>query len=370
MTRGRIIADADSIADAQLKAIRSQNDIGWVAGTFYAGLADYARLSPRGSEYRKAIIGVGENVKWTPEMTGKNPVFADALCIGMAFEEISTDTHEPVNIAPLQGRFDILVDRINQPVEPVEPGKPARRLEWWWCDSLFMAPRGLARMSSITGDQKYIDAMDKEWWRTTALLYDPQEHLFYRDSRYFQKRTKHGKKVFWSRGNGWVIAGLSRVLQVMPATYPARGKYVKLFKEMVEKLASVQGADGAWRTSLLDADEFPTPETSGTSLDCSAIAWGINAGILPREKYLPVVLKAWSAMMTARRSDGLPGYAQAVGAAPAAVKPTGTQLYTSGSYLLTACELIKMAPIDLTPADVPAPFPTPLSAEVTTAPVH
>ena len=47
-------------------------------------------------------------------------------------------------------------------------------------------------------------------------LYDKEEHLFYRDHRYFAKREANGKKVFWGRGNGWVLGGLVEILQALP----------------------------------------------------------------------------------------------------------------------------------------------------------
>jgi rhamnogalacturonyl hydrolase YesR len=136
----------------------------------------------------------------------------------------------------------------------------------------------------------------------------------------------------------------------MPGNYPGRARYVAVFKDMAAKLASLQQADGTWRPSLLDPDEFPDPETSGTSLDCFAFAWGINNGLLDRATYLPVAAKAWAALMAARRPDGLLGYVQGPASAPKAVAANGSQLYATGAFLMDVCELSKLAPID-----VPAP---------------
>src|SRR5207249_10204649 len=97
-----------------------------------------------------------------------------------------------------------------------------------------------------------------------SYLYDKQERLFYRDSRFFSQRERNGKKVFWSRGNGWVLAGLARVLQYLPPDYAGRGRFVALFQEMARRIADLQGPDGSWRASLLDPDSRPNPETSGT----------------------------------------------------------------------------------------------------------
>src|SRR5437660_11223614 len=93
---------------------------------------------------------------------------------------------------------------------------------WWWCEALVMGPPVLSRLAAATGDKKYLEFLDHEWWATSDYLYDPEEHLFFRDSRYFTQKEANGKKIFWGRGNGWVIAGLARVLETMPRDWPAR----------------------------------------------------------------------------------------------------------------------------------------------------
>ena len=156
---------------------------------------------------------------------------------------------------------------------------------WWWCDALFMAPPVLARLGTITGERKYLDYMDREWWITSNLLYDKKAHLFFRDASFLNKHEANGGGLFWSRGNGWVMAGLARVLEEMPADYPTRGKYVTQMQEMAAEIASLQGSDGLWRPGLLDAKAYPLPEDSGSAFFVYALAWGVNHGTLDRRRY-------------------------------------------------------------------------------------
>ena len=121
--------------------------------------------------------------------------------------------------------------------------------------------------------------MDAMWWDTTDHLYDSVEHLYFRDGRFFDKKENNGKQVFWSRGNGWVLAGLVRVLQYMPEDYPTKERYRFLFQEMAGRIASLQCEDGFWRSSLLDPESYPGGESSGTALFTYAMAWGINSGL-------------------------------------------------------------------------------------------
>src|ERR1019366_8860549 len=176
---------------------------------------------------------------------------------------------DPARIADTKQIMDQLV------VRPDDP----KKLLWWWCDALYMASPVLARMAVITGDKRYLDYMDKEWWETSASLYNTKEHLYFRDERYFTQHEKNGAPIFWARGNGWVMGSFVKVLQVMPKDYPTRSKYVTQYKEMADKIASIQGSDGLWRSGLLDPADYDLPEISGSAFFTYSLAWGVNQGI-------------------------------------------------------------------------------------------
>jgi len=184
--------------------------------------------------------------------------------------------------------------------------------------------------------------MDKQWWITTAKLYDKEEHLFFRDASFFDRKSPNGKKVFWSRGNGWVMGGMANTLSHMPRDYPSRPKYEALFTEMAGKLAEIQQPDGLWRGSLIDPEGSPWPETSGTAFFTYALAWGINNNLLDAAKFRPVVDKGWTALNQRIRPDGLLGFVQAVGDRPAESTINNVQAYATGAFLLAGCEMIKL----------------------------
>ena len=205
-----------------------------------------------------------------------------------------------------------------------------------------MAPPAFARLYTVTGDKKYLDWADKMWWRTSDYLYDKKEGLYYRDSRYFGKKTTpNGAKVFWSRGNGWVIGGLVRVLQHMPSDYPTRAKYIKQFREMAATLKTRQGKDGLWNPSLLDFDDCPGGETSGSGFFTYALCWGINNGILDAKTYWPTVEAGWKGLMGCVDANGKLCYVQPIGAAPDAFGKHTTQVYGTGAFMLAGSEVLK-----------------------------
>jgi rhamnogalacturonyl hydrolase YesR len=225
--------------------------------------------------------------------------------------------------------------------------KPGR-VDWWWCDSLYMGPPAFVRMSAVTGDPKYTNFSDQMYWDATDFLYRPHYQLFYRDKNYFNSKTKNGYAVFWSRGNGWVHAGLARILQYLPANHPSRPKYVELFKDMSDKLIALQQADGLWRPSLLDPAEFPEPETSGTAFFTFGLAWGINNGLLDRDTFLPHVLRGYAGLRALVDADGKLTHVQRVAGAPGKVNPADTHEYAVGAFLQASAERLKLHP---TPAE-------------------
>ncbi len=174
-------------------------------------------------------------------------------------------------------------------------------------------------------------------------LYDSEQHLFFRDSRYFTQKQANGQKLFWSRGNGWVLGGLVKVLQTMPKDYPSRPKYVQQFKEMAAKVAAIQSKDGLWRSGLLDPDAYELPEVSGSAFFTYAIAYGINEHILDRATYLPVVEKSWKGMLTHIYADGRLGSIQPIDGQPGKFKPSASYVYGVGGFLLAGSEMHRLA---------------------------
>lgn len=341
-SRTEIISAMQTACDWQLTTMpltRRGND--WIRSAFFTG--DMALYRATGNKkYLDAAFNWGEQAAWTPN--AKNPRHADNQCCGQTYCEIYAINKDPKTIEPFRAAVDAML-------AAPKPG----RVEWWWCDSLFMAPPAYARLSSVTGDPRYVAFMNDMFWDTTDFLYDTTESLYYRDANYFNKATRNGHKVFWSRGNGWVVAGIARTLEYLPNDNPMRPRFIKLFRDMCAKLATLQGSDGLWRSSLLDPDEFPTPESSGSGFFCYAMAWGINNGILDRDKYLPIVRKAWQGLLSVVSHEGRVGYVQQVAGAPGPSKPDATQEYAVGAFLLAGSEMLKLNPWRYDFGDIPAP---------------
>ena len=319
-------------ADWQLTRPSRYGATDWTQATFDAGVMALYSVS-HDATYLDAMLRMGDENHWQP---GHRTYHADDQAISQIYGELYLLKKDPQMIAPTRARFDFVLQ--NPKHGSLQFGPPADG-RWSWADALFMAPPAWARLYAATGDRRYLDFMDGEWWDTVGYLYDPTEGLFYRDSRFFNKTTPSGKKVFWGRGNGWVYAGLVRVLEFLPPDYPSRPKYLKLYQEMSAAIVRAQPADGLWRPSLLDPDQVPQGETSGSGLFCYGLAWGVDHGLLDAAEYGPAVTRAWTALVDKVSASGRIGAVQPIGFAPAGFTDDSTGIYATGAFLLAGSEV-------------------------------
>jgi rhamnogalacturonyl hydrolase YesR len=300
---------------------------GWSHCAFYAGMmAAYRATGERA--YLDSTRRWAERNEWT---LGANKQHADSHCVGQVYAELYAETPKARRIEPTR---DVMRTIMKDP----RPG----RVAWDWADALFMAPPVLARLGTVTGETRYFDFLSRRFWDASPPLFDPEYGLYYRDARFVDRETENGRPVFWARGNGWVLAGIVRVLQHLPADHPDRSRFERRFGAMAEAIAVLQRESGFWRPSLLDPADVTTRETSGTGFFCYALAWGINNGHLTAATYEPIVRRAWRALERAVNGQGRLGWVQPPGAQPAPARRSETFPYGSGALLLAGSQMIMM----------------------------
>lgn len=322
----------------------TRNPRAWEQAVFWVGMTALADAPGTPPRIKQAIMDMGRRNAWRP---GDKPYFADDHAITQAYLWAAAHGAGAEARAPTRAAFDRVVD---QPAVttlafavPKKGGYSATECldRWCWCDALFMAPPALAVLSNQTGDPKYRQFATKEFWATTDFLYDPVEHLYYRDSRFFDRRDEQDRKQFWARGNGWVFGGMARIIPQLPANSADRRRMEALFKEMAAKLLTLQKPDGYWAPSLLAPENSP-PETSGTGFFTYGFAWGVKAGLLDKARYRPAALRGWNALTRAMQPDGRLGWVQQVSDRPDRVTASDTQYYGVGAFLLAATAVADM----------------------------
>jgi rhamnogalacturonyl hydrolase YesR len=287
---------------------------------------------------------MGRANQWTP---GPRPYHADDHVIGQSYLWAATHGAGPKAIAPLRAGFEQVLahpPRVHLSfVVAKDYENTACLRRWCWCDALFMSPPAWVELSRQTKDARYANYALQEFWATTEFLYDPAEQLFFRDSRFFERRDDRGRKQFWSRGNGWVFAGIANILQALPSNHPQRARLETLFREMATRLKGLQKPDGYWPPSLLAPENSP-PETSGTGFYVYGLAWGVNHGLLDPVEYRPAILSGWQAL-TRVVKDGRVGWVQQVSDRPETVNEADTQFYGVGAFLLAASAVAQLKPV-------------------------
>ena len=219
---------------------------------------------------------------------------------------------------------------------------------WWWADALYMVMPVMTKLYKTTGDVKYLDKLYENFKWSDDLMFDKDEQLYYRDAKYIWPKVKtacNGGKSFWARGDGWVLAGLAKVLSDMPKDYKHRDFFELRFRQLAEGVARVQRPGGYWSRSMLCEQDAPGPETSGTAFFTYGMLWGVNNGILNRSKYEPVIEKAWQYLITtALQPDFSVGYVQPIGEKPDPTKTVNARSqanFGTGAFLLAACEHLR-----------------------------
>ncbi len=327
----------EKVADWQLAQPPRYETDDWTYGALYAGMMALSDVA-NSAKYHDAMMKMGRQNDWKPAL---RKYFADDHCVCQAYLDLYMQHRDPAMLGPTKAKFDYIL--AHQPTNELDFSLKNSQDRWSWCDSLFMAPPAWVRLYLATGDKRYLDFMDREWKATSDYLYDKGEHLYFRDSSYFNQREANGKKVFWSRGNGWVMGGLARILQVLPPEHPTHKFYQQQFQEIAARIASLQQEDGLWRSSLLDAESYPLKETSGSGFYTFALAWGINRGLLDRATYEPVVRKAWKGLVGCVAPDGKLEHVQPIGADPKKFDATHSDVYGVGAFLLAGSEVYRLA---------------------------
>ena len=312
----------------------------WPRATWYTGVMGVWKAT-KDSSFLEQALDYGRQLRWQvgEEQVGANRLFPIQIWAELYFAKMDRAMIEPSIVW----------------LSTPDPLSPAGSKRWYldardslkehpvaYVDSLYGAP-ALAMLAQATGDKKYLDIMNSFFDDVTGQLFDQESGLYYRDPSYIGQRTTNGKKILWSRGNGWAFAGIARVLEYLPKNNRSRQRYVDIFVRQAGELIKRQGADGMWRANLDDPNEFPDPESSGTGFFCFGLAWGINQGFLNRQEYLQAVRKAWRGLTQNVSPGGKVLWGQLVDDQPRATARDSTHEYVTGAFLLAGSEVYSLA---------------------------
>jgi unsaturated rhamnogalacturonyl hydrolase len=313
----------------------------WTRGVYYEGLMAMYKLNPDES-YLNYAVSWGEFHKWGLR-DGIKTRNGDNQCCGQTYIDLyMMNRYKEDRIKDIKTSIDnmLATDKVD---------------DWNWIDAMQMAMPVFARLGTIYKDNRYFDRMHEMYLFTklkhgTDGLYSPEDHLWWRDKDFVPPyKEPNGEDCYWSRGNGWVVAALVRTMDFLPKNSKYRKEYMTTLKEMLEALIPLQREDGFWNVSLMDPTHFGGKEVTGTALFVYGMAWGINEGVLSRKIYLPVVMKAWNALVSESvHPNGFLGFVQGTGKEPKDSQPVGFdnvpnfEDFGLGCFLLAGSEMFKL----------------------------
>ncbi len=313
----------------------------WHCAPFYMGLSDLYEITGN-KKYIRYVKSVGVDNGWSIR---DRRYHADDHAVGLSYIKLYQNYNDPVMIAALIKEFDWILAHPPRKMIMGADGKwhqTYNRERWNWCDALYMAAPVWTGLGAVTGENKYVDYMVQEWKQAHDWYWSEKDSLYFHDKRDIQKISPAGKRVFWARGDGWVIAALVEVLQFLPPDHPERDYFETIFKKMAAKLIAIQKENGTWAPSLLDPDHPAQDDISGSVFYVYGLAWAVNNGLLDGEEYEPFVRKGWSALCERQKENGRLINIQPVGGYPVAFDPETTEIFGVGGFLSAGSEVWKM----------------------------
>jgi rhamnogalacturonyl hydrolase YesR len=312
----------------------------WTRAVYYEGLMELYR-----TDQQKAYIDYaydwGNKHNWGLR-EGIRTRNADNQCCGQTYIELFLQSKDSTHIRDIKASIDLMVQSDKQD-------------DWNWIDAIQMAMPVFTRLGAIYKDTSYFRKMHdlysfSKYKHGGNGLFNAAEGLWWRDKDFVPPyKEPNGEDCYWSRGNGWVVAALVRTMEWLPKTDPNYNEYLQDYKTMLKALLPIQRTDGFWNVSLHDSTHFGGKELSGTSLFVYGMAWGINKGILDKGTYLPMVIKAWNALVKdCLHPDGMLGFVQGTGKEPKDGQPVSyTNIpdfedYGLGCFLLAGSEVYKL----------------------------
>jgi unsaturated rhamnogalacturonyl hydrolase len=216
-------------------------------------------------------------------------------------------------------------------------------------DPLFSEPPLLAMLGAARNDPRWFSLCSALFFASFRKFYRPDDALCVRDETYIPGR------IFWSRGNGWVIGAFARVLHHLPSYDRNRSEFVRYLTIMLHRIKALQRSDGLWSMDLT-RETSPT-ETSGSAFFVYGLASAINAGLVSAEEFKPATLRGWSALVGKMNPDGSLGCVQPPGKEPVALAPGAEEFqpYAQGAFLMAGAQVAKMLAAGEVTSGNPAP---------------
>ncbi len=243
---------------------KPHHPLDWTNGALYVGMVKWAAMADDDTYYNW-LKDIGNQNEWKLH---SRKYHADDHTVGQMYLELYGRFKDEKMIEPTKEQFNFIMYHPAQ--TSLEWRTPYHQSRWNWCDALFMSPPVWAKLYKITGERKYLDFMMEEYKATTDFVFDKKEHLYYRDQS-FMGKLNNGTKIFWSRGNGWVFAGLTNIMNELNPNGKEYRYFLKIYKKKAEGSQGKRPATHL-RCSLI---EKPVGERGSSRPSSASTLWAL-----------------------------------------------------------------------------------------------
>lgn len=313
----------------------------WTRAVYYEGLMALYAVDNK-KPYLDYAINWSDAHQWSFNK-GIETRNADNQCAGQTYFDLFMLKQDSGRIKDTKASIDLML-------------ASDKSDDWSWIDAIQMAMPVFANLGVYYKDTAYFNKMwdlysFAKYRHGSTGLYNSMQHLWWRDKDFVPPcKTPNGKNCYWSRGNGWVVAALVRVLTVLPKTDAHYAEYMQDYKDMMMALLPLQRPDGYWNPSLDDDTDYAGKESTGTSLFVYGMAWGIQHHYLDKDVFMPAMTKAWNVLLSqSLHSNGFLGFVQGTGKEPKDGQPVtydhipDFEDYGLGCFLLAGSEVYKLS---------------------------
>ena len=162
-----------------------------------------------------------------------------------------------------------------------------------WVDSMYMLPPFLARAGEYDEALRQLDG----YW---AILHTPDNGLL--AHQWSDREGRFLRRAAWAVGNGWAMAGMARVIALLPAAHPGRARLIRRVQALISAALPHQLPDGAFRDILDNPTTFR--EVNFAQMLAYTIYRGVSGGWLDAA-LLPHAEKARAAALAEVDAYGL-----------------------------------------------------------------
>jgi unsaturated rhamnogalacturonyl hydrolase len=185
-----------------------------------------------------------------------------------------------------------------------------------WLDGLFMGTRFFAAYEKDYNNGAGYGDIVNQFVMIHSKTYDPEYQLNYHawsalptdKNSFWSNQTEPFigcSKEFWGRGLGWYAAALVDVIETLPENYVRRKELIEIFGQVAAGIKRWQDpATGCWYQLLRYDSSFKSDkgnlnylEASASSMFTYALLKAVRLGIIDREVYKPVALKAYIGLL-------------------------------------------------------------------------